>query len=81
MSRPMSRLAQLTSVEWVLKVLTLYADDFLLQCEVNNEQDLRDHLHFSGVLFDLLDQAGLVMNLTKTVALFHLSGKKFRSFC
>ena len=77
MSRLMSKLAQLTSVEWVLQVLTLYADDFLLQCEVNCEQDLWDHLHFVGVVFDLLDQAGLVMNLTKT-AMLHLSGKKFR---
>ena len=43
MSRLMSKLAQLTSPEWVLKVLTLYADDFLLQCEVHSEQDLWDH--------------------------------------
>ena len=78
MSRLMTKLAQLTSVEWVLRVLTFYADDFLLQCEIHSEQDLWNHLQFIGVLFDLLDQAGLLMNISKTVALFHLSGKRFR---
>ena len=78
MSRLMSKLAALTSPDWVLRVLTLYADDFLLQCEVQNEHDLWDHLHFVGILFDLLEQAGLTMNLSKTVALFQLQGRKMR---
>ena len=78
MSRLMSKLAALTSPDWVLRVLTLYADDFLLQCEGQNEHDLWDHLHFVGILFELLEQAGLTMNLSKTVALFQLQGRKMR---
>ena len=78
MSRLLSKLAQLTSPEWMIRVLTLYADDFLLQCEVCCEQDLWDHLHFVGILFDLLEQAGLVMNMSKTVALFNIKGKHLR---
>lgn len=68
MSRLMSKLAKLTSSDWILRVLTLYAYDFLLQCEVHGEQDLWDHLHLLGILFDLLEHAGLTMNLSKTVA-------------
>ena len=60
------------------KVLTLYADDFLLQCEITCKQDLWDHLHFVGILFDILDTTGLSMNLTKTVVLFQIAGKKFK---
>ena len=78
MSRLMTRLAESTSPEWVLKVLTLYADDFLLQCQITCEQDLWDHLHFVGILFDILDTTGLSMNLTKTVALLQIAGKKFK---
>ena len=60
MSRLLSKLAQLTSPEWMIRALTLYADDFLLQCEVCCEQDLWDHLHVVGILFDFWNKPVLL---------------------
>ena len=64
-----------TSEAWVHQVLTLFADDFLLQCFFSSEDELNLHLQHCGILFDLLEAFGLHINVSKTTVLYSFTGK------
>ena len=55
MHQLLEELQQKTSLAWIQEVLTLFADDFLLQCFFSSEEELTMHLRHCGILFDLLD--------------------------
>ena len=75
MHQLIEELQRRTSLTWVHDVLTLFADDFLLQCFFTSEDELHEHLQNCGILFDLLEAFGLTINVNKTTVAYSIAGK------
>ena len=75
MHQLLAELQPRTSLSWVHEVLTLFADDFLLQCFFSSEDELHLHLKHCGILFDLLEALALTINVSKTTVVYSLTGK------
>ena len=74
MRQLLAELQHRTSLAWGHDVLTLFADDFLLQCFFSSEDELHLHLKYCGILFDLLEAFGLTIKVSKTTV-YSLTGK------
>ena len=71
----LQELAQNTNEERVRHSLTLYADDVLMYQTISSRKELELFLHQAGLLFDLLEEAGLSLSAAKSVALLKIAGK------
>ena len=69
------QLAQMTDMQWVQSVITLYADDFHAGQQINRLTDLDVYLQRVGLLMDLLEDAGLELSPGKSTALLKIAGK------
>ena len=74
----MNKLAGVTSWQWLQVFNTVFADDWTFHADFSNVAELENHLTKVGVLFDLLDQYGLQLNVSKTVALMKAAGPDLR---
>ena len=72
----LQQLAQLTDMQWVQSVITLYADDFHAGQLIHQLSDLDVYLHRVGLLMDLLEDAGLELSPGKSTALLKIAGKE-----
>ena len=59
---------------WVHRNLTGFADDFCIHQNIENPQDVHQAVRRCGHFFDLLKEAGLTVNMKKTIAIFRLVG-------
>ena len=55
--------------EWIKTNLTLFADDTCAHCVFNSLSNLQEHLTYIGILFDILEEYGMQINVSKTAAL------------
>lgn len=71
----LQNLARITGEEWVYDAVTLFADDILAQGQFTSVDECQQHLRRMGALLDLLDDAGMRINLTKTEAVLTIHGR------
>ena len=72
----LQQLAQLTDIQWVQSVITLYADDFHAGQLIQQLSELDVYLRRVGLLMDLLEDAGLELSPGKSTALLKIAGKE-----
>ena len=65
--------------DWLQRCITAFADDICQHDEFCSPEDFSVLLRRVGHLFDCLEQAGLPVNLNKTVALCRMTGKRLQS--
>ena len=65
--------------DWLQQCLTAFADDICQHDEFFCPEDFEILLRRAGHLLDCLEQAGLPVNLNKTVALCRMTGKRLQS--
>ena len=68
--------AHAVSWEWILQSITVFADDFCLHCLCNGVDDVKRSLTHIGKFLDILTTAGLTVNMSKTVAVYKMAGRK-----
>ena len=68
-------LAQVTGWQWMTSALTVYADDIHCGQLLHDVTDLHRFLDNLGRLLALLQNAGLMLSPSKSVAILHLRGK------
>ena len=72
----LKQLAALTDPTWVKRVLTLYADDIHAGQTIHDLAELDTYLCRIGILFDLLEAAGLELSPGKSTAMLKIVGRK-----
>ena len=72
----LKQLAALTDPTWVKSVFTLYADDIHAGQTVHDLSELDAYLCRIGVLFDLLEAAGLELGPGKLTAMLKIVGRE-----
>ena len=72
----MKQLAELTDPTWVKRVLTLYADDIHAGQTIHDLSELDAYLCRIGILFDLLETAGLELSPGKSTAMLKIVGRE-----
>ena len=70
----MHRLATITGWSWLQVFNAVFADDWTFHADFSSVADLERHLNNVGLLFDLLEEYGLQLNVSKTVALMKAAG-------
>jgi len=65
--------------DWLQRCITAFADDICQHDEFSSPEDFLVLLRRVGHLLDCLAQAGLPVNLNKTVALCRMTGKRLQS--
>ena len=70
------QLADLTDPTWVKSVLTLYADDIHAGQTIHDLSELDTYLCRIGVLFDLLEAAGVQLSPGKSTAMLKIVGRE-----
>ena len=65
--------------DWLQQCITAFADDICQHDEFHSPEDFLVLLQRVGHLLDCLEHAGLPVNLTKTVALCRMTGKRLQS--
>eukprot|EP00438_Fugacium_kawagutii_P035027 Skav228314 [mRNA] locus=scaffold3685:30397:36963:- [translate_table: standard] len=68
--------AERTFPEWITLCTTVFADDICLHSAFHSLSNLAHVLERFGCLLDLLQELGMEVNLTKTVALIRMTGKQ-----
>ena len=68
--------ATATSRDWMLQSITAFADDFCLHCLCMCAQDVKKSLAHIGRFLDILTEAGLTINMNKTVVVFKIKGPR-----
>ena len=66
--------AQTNDWDWIREVVTAYADDFCLHCQITSSADFHVAIAKVGKFLDLLTDAGLTINRAKTIAVLKLQG-------
>ena len=71
----MRKLARCTGEDWLRDAITLFADDILAQGQFGSLEECQQHLRRMGTLLDLLEEAGMKINLNKTEAMLTVHGR------
>ena len=71
----MQKLARCTGEDWLRDAITLFADDILAQGQFGSLEECQQHLRRMGALLDLLEEAGMKINLNKTEAMLTVHGR------
>lgn len=66
--------AQINDWDWLRDVVTAFADDFCLHCQIMSSFDFHVAITKVGNFLDLLTDAGLTINRAKTLAVLKLHG-------
>ena len=61
---------------WVLRCLTLFADDVCIHQQIASEAAFGEALRSIGALLDVLAEVGLELNIDKAVVILRLRGKR-----
>ena len=60
---------------WIQHMLTGFADDFCIHQSIENIHDVHQAIQRCGQFLDILKDAGLTVNMKKTIAIFRLKGQ------
>ena len=67
-------IADLTSWQWMTDHLTIYADDITIYQTFTEVDQIQEFLRRVGVVLDVLEQCGMVLNPEKSTAICRLTG-------
>eukprot|EP00435_Cladocopium_sp_Y103_P055446 s1325_g18.t1 len=70
----LTRTASLLDFQWIADMLTAFADDFCLHCLFESSHDVHVTMRNIGCFLDILHDAGLTVNMSKTVAVLKMVG-------
>ena len=76
----LQRLSHDTSLEWLQKALTVYADDICVHFLYWGMDEFDQNISNVGRLFDVLESFGMTINYTKTAALSQCRGSQLSRF-
>ena len=76
----LQRLSHDTSLEWVQKALTIYADDICVHFLYWGMAEFDQNISNVGRLFDILESFGMSINYTKTAAISQCRGSQLSRF-
>ena len=67
-------IADLTSWQWMVEHLTIYADDITIYQVFTDVAQIQDFLKCVGAVLDVLEQCGMILNPDKSAAICRLTG-------
>ena len=76
----LQHLSRDTSLDWVQKALTIYADDICVHFLYWGLDEFEQNISNVGKLFDVLEAFGMTINYTKTAALSQCKGCQLKKF-
>ena len=63
---------------WMITHILMYADDITLYELLNHPDDVKLFLQNVGIVFDILEEHGMVINMNKTLAICRLTGSQIQ---
>ena len=76
----LQQLSRKTSLEWIQRALTIYADDICTHFLYWGMEDFERNISNVGHLFDVLESFGMTINFSKTAALSQCRGSQLSKF-
>lgn len=65
--------------EWICNHLITYADDILSKWSIHSTQEVHQVVGQIGIIFDILEQHGLVISFAKTAILLRVEGRGMKT--